>query len=124
MPSRVDTNYLEYFKTKKSLQFEKLSIGPKQLGNFSDFACHYWGRYWAFWGNFPSSLYVKKWPAGMCYFSFQKSSAVLSSVIQNGNAVDTSKQSGDDVPVIVGSLFGSLFGVVAIVMVTFLCRRK
>ena len=51
------------FKTKKSLQFEKLSSGPKQLGNFSDFACHYWGRHWACWGNFPSSLYVKKWPA-------------------------------------------------------------
>ena len=60
----------------------------------------------------------------MCYFSFQKSSAVLSSVIQNGNAVDTSKQSGDDVPVIVGSLFGSLFGVVAVVVVTLLCKRK
>ena len=64
MPSRVDIkNYLEYFKSKKSLQFEKLSSGPKQLGNFSDFACHYWGRYWACWGNFPSNLYVKKWPA-------------------------------------------------------------
>ena len=43
----------------------KLSSGPKQLGNFSDFACHYWGRYWACWGNFPSSLYVKRWPDKM-----------------------------------------------------------
>ena len=32
------------------------------MGNFSDFDCHYWGRCWACWGNFPISLYVKKWP--------------------------------------------------------------
>ena len=57
------TQKLFRVKTKKSLQFEKLSSGSKQLGNFSDFACLYWGRHGACWGNFPSSLYVKKWPA-------------------------------------------------------------
>ena len=34
MPFRVDTNYLEYFKTKKSLHLKSYPVGPNNWGIF------------------------------------------------------------------------------------------